>query len=395
MIRVFSKHEGVWAYNSLLVFLSFSSSLAFAGPTEQCQRMFNRIAGVQPTDGELETCVAAVSAGNVEEAATQAMNQPTFYSDTLRYMFSPWTNEDENILVALNDMSATLIGMTRDDVDFREALSGDLVYTCENDENLPPYSNENNDHYETCGANLDLATSLVRKTQTELNPILANREDVPAGLYTTRGFAQAYYTAGTNRAATANTLKNFLCEEIDAFLDTSIPDFRIRQDVDRNPGGKASDFVNQCKGCHAGMDGLTGAFAYVDFDEEQGDGAMTLSTDSVVSKFFNNAETFVQGFQTTSDEWMNLWTEGINKRVGWGVVEGELITGKGPKSLGAMFTASEQYPKCLAQTVYKRVCYDTLSLTDQKTLDLAAHFTGNGYRMKPLVAKAASFCMGE
>jgi hypothetical protein len=371
------------------------SGVGLAGVEEQCYRMHNRVTGVPPTAEALAACVSLVKAGKAEQAALKMTDHGLFYNDTLRYMFSPWTNEDQKKLVDLDDFSATAIGMARDDVDWRQLLQGDIQYTCENSPNtaLPPFALENNNHYATCGATEDLKIALVKKEQSVLNPLLADHPSVPAGVYTTRGFASAYYDAGTNRAATRFTLLNFLCEDIDSFHDTSIADFRVRQDIDRVPGGSSKTFVNECKGCHAGMDPLTGAFAYLDWNATEG--LLVFTPDEVVAKYFVNNATFPDGFVTTDDEWLNLWNRGANARVGWGAKEGTILKGSGPKSLGKMYAGTEQFPKCMAKTVYRTVCLKDLPLKEKIISDLSAGFVKSGYKMKSLVAKAAVSCMGE
>ena len=47
---------------------------------------------------------------------------------TLKNFASPWTNRDQSVFVPLNDYSATVIGIIRDERDFREILSGDILY---------------------------------------------------------------------------------------------------------------------------------------------------------------------------------------------------------------------------------------------------------------------------
>ena len=91
-----------------------------------------------------------------------------------------------------------------------------------------------------------------------------------AGAITTRAAAEAFFIAGTNRAMFRFTLINHLCMDMEQVHDTSIIPDRIRQDVSRSPGGDSRVFLNNCIGCHAGMDPLAQAFAYYDYDETAG-----------------------------------------------------------------------------------------------------------------------------
>ena len=52
----------------------------------------------------------------------------TFYNVTLKNFVAPWTNRDGDVFVPLNDYTATVIGMVRDDADFRNILFGDVLY---------------------------------------------------------------------------------------------------------------------------------------------------------------------------------------------------------------------------------------------------------------------------
>ena len=70
-----------------------------------------------------------IEQGNAAAAADLAMQNPAFYNVTLKQFITPWTNEEFNVFAPLNDSTATVIGMVRDDVDFRLVLSGD-VWMC-------------------------------------------------------------------------------------------------------------------------------------------------------------------------------------------------------------------------------------------------------------------------
>ncbi len=145
---------------------------------------------------------------------------------------------------------------------------------------------------------------------------------------TTRGFAQAFLVAGTNRAAVRFAALNMLCMDMEDFRDVSAWPDRIRQDVSRSPGGDSNLFLNDCIGCHAGLDGLAGAFAYYDYDATANKLNYTLN--SVQPKFLKAPDTFPFGYKTTGDSWINYWRVGPNAFVGW---QGP-GSGNGAKSLG-------------------------------------------------------------
>ena len=136
-----------------------------------------------------------------------------------------------------------------------------------------------------------------------------------AGAITTRAAAQAFFIAGTNRAMFRFTLINHLCMDMEQVHDTSVIPDRIRQDVSRSPGGDSRVFLNNCIGCHAGMDPLAQAFAFYNYDDVAGTIQYTAPT--VQHKYFHNNTTFPDGFVTPDDAWNNHWRQGQNAVIGW------------------------------------------------------------------------------
>src|SRR6478736_3761916 len=164
---------------------------ALAGPLERAQakRIHDRIAGMPPTESVLNTMEALIVGGDAAGAAREAMKARTFYTTTLKNWVTPWTNRDQTVFAPLNDYTATVIGMVRDDVDFRQVLSGDILYVG--------------------GTGLPAAAT--------------------AGVITTRGAAQAFFVAGTNRAMFRFTMINHMCKDMEQVHDVNLPPDRIRQ----------------------------------------------------------------------------------------------------------------------------------------------------------------------
>src|SRR5205807_6599105 len=102
---------------------------ALAGPREQAQRIYERIASVPPSATVLDQMAAKTAAGDLAGAAAIATDASTFYSVTLKNFVTPWTNRDQTVFAPLNDYTATVIGMVRDDVPFNTVLSADILYT--------------------------------------------------------------------------------------------------------------------------------------------------------------------------------------------------------------------------------------------------------------------------
>ncbi|MCL4792789.1 MAG: hypothetical protein KJ040_12140, partial [Gammaproteobacteria bacterium] len=177
--------------------LAAVSQAAVAGPREQAWRMHERLTGVPPAATVLEDMRADIAGGNAAAAAQTAMENSAFYNVTLKNFVAPWTNEEQSVFVPLNDYTATVIGMVRDDVPFNTLLSANLVYIGSGS-GIPAYSPSNNDHYQALDdQNADLKQRLTATTQTAVSGL---PDSAAAGILTTRAAAAAFFEAGTNRA---------------------------------------------------------------------------------------------------------------------------------------------------------------------------------------------------
>src|SRR4051812_1603904 len=293
------------------------SATASANDRDKAKRIHDRIAGVPPTEQVLDQMETLVANGDAMAAAHIATQNASFYNVTLKNMAVPWTNRDQTVFAPLNDYVATFIGMVRDNVPFNTALSTDLTYTVNGV--TPAASPSNNDHYANAETNaVNLMTALQATTQSS---VLGIPSDATAGFITSRASSEAFFVDGTNRAMFRFTLINHLCRDMEQVHDTSLPPDMIRQDVSRSPGGDSRIFLNNCIGCHSGMDPLARAFAYYDFDNGTADapGSMRLvyTPDAVQSKYFNNDTNFAPGFRTPDDNWENRWRQGQNSLLKW------------------------------------------------------------------------------
>ena len=390
----------LWSPDDAVAFLKRVAAIAAlaacavaaqAGPREQARRIHDRIAGVPPSAAVLNQMEAEVAGGDAEAAARIAMDNPSFYSVTLKNLVTPWTNREQTVFAPLNDYTATVIGMVRDDLPFNELLSADILYVGAGGLGLPAVSASSNDHYarmETDGVNL--MTGLQRTTQSG---VYGTPPAATAGVMTSRAAAQAFFIAGTNRAMFRFTLLNHMCRDLEEVQDTSRPPDRIRQDVSRSPGGDARLFLNNCVGCHAGMDPMAQAFAYYTFDDAQG--RMVYTGGDVQPKYFNNDTTFEFGYRTPDDAWENRWRAGQNSLLGW---EPQLPgSGQGAKSLGEEFGASDAFATCQVEKVFRTVCLrNPQDATDRgQVTSMTNAFRSSGYRLKQAFADAAAYCMGD
>jgi hypothetical protein len=362
---------------------------------DRARRMHDRLAGVPPDDATLATMAVDIGNGRADLAAELAMQHPAFYNVSLKSFVTPWTNEEQAVFAPLNDYTATIIGMIRDDVPFNSILSEDMIYTGANGLVTPNHQQTSNAHYEALeDAGIDLSddTLLIQRTQSGLPGSQVSSGEA-AGIFTTRAAAEAFFVAGTNRAMWRFTAINHLCRDMEELKDIARPGDRIRQDVARSPGGDSEIYLNTCFGCHSGMDPLAGAFAYFDWDENQE--RMVHTPGVVQEKYLQNGNVFPFGYVTTDNSWINYWREGQNSILDW---RGASDRGFGAKSLGAEVAASRAFSVCQVEKVFKHVCFrGPKDQADRDVIEATADaFEANGiYRMKGVFASVAEHCMDE
>jgi hypothetical protein len=376
---------------------------------DQATRMYNRIAGIPPTAAELQKMLQAP---NAVAAALIATNDPKFYNDTIRNMAAPWTNRDQSVFVPLNDYTATVIGMVRDNVAFNTVLSADILYVGDGTSNEGAYSPANNDMYTNLDAdNVDLSVHLKQTTQSSLTGIPSA---ATAGVMTTRGAASAFFVNGTNRAMFRFTMINHLCNDLPTVMDTTRPPDRIRQDVTRSPGGVSTLFLTNCIGCHSGMDPMAQAFAYYNFSYPASEigatawpiGQIVYTAGQTQPKYHINSTNFPQGFNTPDDSWNNRWRTGPNQNLGWSAsLSG---AGQGAKSLGTELESSQAFASCQVTRVFKTVCYRAPAVSAYpgpenpsggsdaaQIQSMITSFQSNNYSLRQVFAEAAAYCMGN
>jgi hypothetical protein len=370
-----------------------ATAFAAAPNADQATRMYNRIAGIPPTSAVLAQMLAA---GDPVTAALIATQDPSFYNNTIRNLAAPWTNRDQSVFVPLNDYTATVVGMVKDDVAFNTLLSADLVYVADSASGVAAYSPTNNDMYQAMDDNnVDLKTHLVQSTQSALTGIPAA---ATAGVMTTRGAASAFFINGTNRAMFRFTLMNHLCNDLQTVMDITRPPDRIRQDVTRSPGGVSTLFLNNCIGCHSGMDPMAQAFAYYNFNNIDPTTAGTMgqivyTAGQVQPKYFINKTNFPQGFSTPDDSWTNRWHSGPNEILGWRGAG----SGNGAKSLGQELENSAAFDSCQVTRVFKYVCLRApVTPADFGQVNsMIASFQAHQYKLRQPFAEAAAYCQGN
>ena len=401
---------------SVLGLSLIAQSAVYAGDLQrrQAKRIHDRLTGTPPSTivlNNMESELLLDASGKT--AADIALLDAAFYNVTLKNFIAPWTNEEQTVFTPLNDYTATAIGIIRDDLDFRQLLFGDIIYT---GNNSPAYSNSNNDHYvalEESGpvtGNLADDTILIKKLQSAVTGLDTS---ATAGVMTTRAAARAFFILGTNRAMFRFTMMNHLCTDLEPIKDNTRTPDRVHQDVSRSPGGDSRIYLNSCVGCHAGMDGMMGAFAHYNLQfTPDGNGNVIENTaqldydaTEVQAKFLINENNFKPGFVTLDDSWINYWRNGQNALLGWndgypGLVKDDRgnAIGNGAKTLGMELAYSDSFAQCQVKKVFKNVCFrdpDDSSADRIVVNTIKNDFIDSGYKMKQVFRDVAASCKGD
>lgn len=373
-----------------ILIVTCSAAVAAELERRQAKRIHDRLAGVPPSAAVLDDMEADLVDGNDIDAALTAMENSAFYNVTLKNFATPWTNRDRTLFAPLNDYTATVIGMVRDEVPFNQLLSADLLYKGDDSLGLPANLQTSNDHYlalEQQG--IDLKENLVADFQSVYYGLPAT---ATAGIMTSRAAAEAFFIDGTNRAMFRFTLLNHLCNDLEQLKDITRSPDRIRQDVSRSPGGDSRIFNNSCIGCHSGMDPMAQAFAYYNFDA--GSQRIEFTPGVTQPKYHINQNTFKYGFVTPDDHWDNYWRAGQNALLGWDA--GLPGSGDGAKSLGIELASSEAFARCQVEKAFRTVCLrEPGNSQDRSRINsITASFKADNYNMKTVFAETAAYCKG-
>ena len=393
----------------LLMTLVILSGQVLADSRTQAKRMHDRLTGVAPSAAVLNSMEALIATGNsadAVDAAYIAMDNKHFYNATLVNLITPWTNEaravfpeDMDTEGTLNDYTATVIGAIRDEIDFRRILYDDLLYVGAVG-GLPAYSYSNNNHYkalEALGSDMGDPSVLVPVLQSANTSGVLTPADT-AGVITSRAAAKAFFVDGTNRAMFRFTVLNHLCQDLEQLKDVTLPADRIRQDVSRSPGGDSRIFMNACIGCHTGMDPMTQALAYYNYN-----GSSLEFTNNVVQpKNLINEDNFKPGYIVTNNNWVNYWRQGKNSLLGWDQSLPGNGGGNGAASAMAKELAhSEQFARCQVEKVFQSVCLRPPGdVADRAAVNsILANFKlpfkkSTGYELKRVFAETAVHCKG-
>lgn len=396
----------------------------------KAQDIFQRLTGVKTPiyDPVLTQMVQRLNANDPVGAAAIATNDFRFINITVRDFASKMSNRSETINVPMNDFTATIMGVVRDDLNAQRLLTDNITYMVDPTRAAVPSTMvtdilRSNNHYEAADTQrVDFSQVLTRfdrsgqpLTQKVFDGTRAQEMPSPAGLLTSRGWLSAHAIAGTNRRLVEFSLREFLCTPLENVADSTGPDNVVGPDIDRFPGGSHTKFTTTCRACHTIMDGFRPAFAYLTFnsdyvmhsytsprvntqdEEDRGLGMFKspAAGASYVSKKINHNETvFPGGRVTVDDNWVNNAIYGANSSYfSW-----KSTSGKGVQAFGKMLSESRQFPLCMAKRIYAQVCKREPTASETEMLNAAAteFSTNRNYSLKYLFQRIVTSreCLG-
>jgi hypothetical protein len=298
----------------------------------------------------------------------------------MRNFATQYANNDSSPIGDFNDLIALFIGITRDNLDARDLLTADYRYEAYPDLGLPPVSLADNLHYQAFDdKGLDPWRDLTRVDDQW------KEFDEAAGVLTTRAWANnEYMPAHTNRRGVKYAMQDFLCVQMEQWRDRALPDDYVRRDVDRNNAGNPENYQNKCRGCHAGMDALGGAFSRYTFV----DGTFTqVPKGQVVPQVNKNGDVYPEGYLTLDDSWVNYSTRNHNEALGW---RGPL-TGNGVAAFGKMLANTQAFSQCMTKRLFTELCNRAPDMSEVTLVQsLADGFEKGGYKIQSLVSQIAT-----
>ncbi|MGE4131059.1 MAG: hypothetical protein AB7F86_05440 [Bdellovibrionales bacterium] len=345
-----------------------------------------------------------IEAGRSYEAALLATKNEGFYDSVVRDFAVKMSNREESVRNPLNDFVATVIGIARDDIDARQMLTGNFFYYAPSESPTDASLVYSNAHYENLENKRE---GIVLKLARREGQLALDEDGTPralkdsAGVITSRAFMSSHALGGTNRRLVEFAFSEFLCSPIEEWANTTIPDGYVGRDVGRMP---ADLYKGKCVGCHAPMDALRPAFAYVNFETTAKGSATTFqatyrmdprdtqpdvidvpvpsSEQKVPSKFRRNRRVFSDGFVVNNNAWENF----TSPRFGW---RGSL-RGNGMQDFGQMLANSRRFSECMVKRAYQAVCYEEFPKDRADLLyDLSEAFEAEGYKLRNLFAHVA------
>lgn len=388
----------------------------------KARRMFQRLTlSYSPDDGPVVQAMAShLAKGQAEAAAALATRDPRFIDDTIVPLGLRYGSATGSTSIPYNSIVALLQLLVRAGIDpmgvekepeadnpgdIRQWLYARFAAAIEappdSTVTVPPRIVRDDSHPGGQRVNEDAHFALLpqmgwsaRDRLVQVRPqydITGHRVDY-AGLFTL-GAIQHLYVAGTNRRPVAHVFEKMLCSQsIQDHMDTSMPDGFVRGDVDHTE----PHYSTRCVGCHAGIDALSTAFAFLDSN-----GGIRFAN-NIVAKYQRNNTTYRDGYRPDllpsipeRATWVNYFTENQNARLGWrGPTRGVNV-----REFGLMISNSDAFANCLARNVWQDVCRRPMSDQELKTElgpIVARGLRQSGFRLHRLyeVVAAHPACIG-
>ena len=356
-----------------------STEKLFRDPaTQYAHRLFTRLTGLPASESDpiFFQVKRLIKRKRFFEAALLITDDPNFLQIRMLNFAAPFTTGSPR--VPFDDLQALIIGITRDELDARLILTGDIRYQGYSNLGLPRPSLQNNDHYRAFAENQHSFLNDLQRVDDQWEDL-----EVASGAFTTHAWADAHYFEDTNRRAVAHSFEAFLCSPIEQWKTRGAPDGFVRRDVDRAPGGVPATYQNHCRSCHGMMDGMGGAFARMDYLDDQ----FKYLKDSVASKMNQNPMVYPLGFAVTDDYWVNQLDYNKALDFGWRSEK----KGFGVQAYGKMLANSKAFSQCMVRKTFKEVCGPHALDKGAEHLEaLTNYFETNDYNLKQLFAQVAS-----
>ncbi len=298
----------------------------------------------------------AIRTGDLKQAA-ELLTDPRFgsryfYDMTVRN-FAITFNREETFNIPANDLTAFVIGLTRDDEDYTKLLTAEFFYTDPTATNNA-YAPDSNAHFNDIDRFKSFRDSL-RKTFSGAGEI---------GIFTRRRFAEDFYDMGTKRRPWKAIVNLLYLKKLDEIATASIPDAYVRRDLPRvGADGTTHIYQDTCRTCHAQMDPVSFAFGVFDYNTNNVPNA--LERLASFRDFIN--ETNGPVYKPINDSWWLYVTDAQNEVFGFNDVAGtidipsitfsplgnglRLATGQGLRSLARVVAGSHGLARGLVTRV--------------------------------------------
>lgn len=445
----------------LLLIISFYVTSAFSvvdpDDLQKARRLHLSLTGTLPKKAQLTDTLNFLKQTKNKEAAINIINNdPNFYNTTIKNFVTPWTNQTGDSAVALNDMSAMMIGLIRDDLSFKEIFYNDMLYIYKGvflgsvlTTDLRAALTGTDLEFVSTSLNHDFPTLLnatpedryadlrvafphsdkivishptspkirfiISRYSTDRNAHFAEADSLSIGMENTSVFArvaQSDYLHNDPRAiagimSTREFGRSYLTAGTNRAAISYMMKYFMCTTMEQLKDGTISDhFVRKDipripggkestfkNNCVTCHAGLDPLTNAFSYHDFKNE-RLIYSYQTVIPKLnFNISNDDVQiGHQVQDDYWANYWREGLNSKMNWGPG----TEGFGIKSLGQMLASTEKFSHCMSKRVYEKVCLSNIreiGLSEKLIVDgLTKKFVDSNYNMKSLFAETVVSC---